>query len=44
MHLGAAFHEKKKRVLVIDADGQNTLIFTGQAPYRTIRTESRFRW
>jgi len=26
MHLGAAFHEKGKRVLVVDADGQNTLI------------------
>ena len=26
MHLGAAFHEKGKRVLVVDADGQNTLV------------------
>ncbi|WP_155736034.1 ParA family protein, partial [Burkholderia mallei] len=26
MHLGAAFHEKGRRVLVIDADGQNTLV------------------
>ncbi|MCM3060724.1 hypothetical protein M3553_21610, partial [Bacillus subtilis] len=26
MHLGAAFHEKGKRVLVIDADRQNTLV------------------
>ncbi|UDG82663.1 ParA family partition ATPase [Candidatus Vallotia lariciata] len=26
MHLGAALHEKEKKVLVVDADGQNTLI------------------
>ncbi|WP_216797565.1 ParA family partition ATPase [Candidatus Vallotia tarda] len=26
MHLGAAFYEKEKKVLVIDADGQNTLV------------------
>ncbi|UDG82631.1 ParA family partition ATPase [Candidatus Vallotia cooleyia] len=26
MHLGAAFHEKEKKVLLVDADGQNTLI------------------
>ncbi|WP_250493025.1 ParA family partition ATPase [Caballeronia sp. GAWG1-1] len=31
MHLGAAFHEKKKRVLVVDADGQNTLIHWSSA-------------
>lgn len=31
MHLGAAFHEKGKRVLVIDADGQNTLIHWSSA-------------
>ena len=31
MHLGAAFHEKGKRVLVVDADGQNTLIHWASA-------------
>lgn len=31
MHLGAAFHEKEYRVLVIDADGQNTLIHWSSA-------------
>ncbi len=31
MHLGAAFHEKGKRVLVIDADGQNTLVHWSSA-------------
>jgi chromosome partitioning protein len=31
MHLGAAFHEKGKRVLVVDADGQNTLVHWASA-------------
>ena len=31
MHLGAAFHEKGKRVLVIDADRQNTLVHWSSA-------------
>ena len=31
MHLGAAFHERGKRVLVVDADGQNTLIHWASA-------------
>jgi chromosome partitioning protein len=31
MHLGAAFHEMGKRVLVVDADGQNTLVHWASA-------------
>jgi chromosome partitioning protein len=31
MHLGAAFHERKKKVLVVDADGQNTLVHWSSA-------------
>lgn len=31
MHLGAAFHELGKRVLIVDADGQNTLVHWSSA-------------
>jgi len=31
MHLGAAFHEMGKQVLVVDADGQNTLVHWASA-------------
>ncbi|MCF2134232.1 ParA family protein [Mycetohabitans sp. B5] len=31
MHLGAAFHEREKKVLVVDADGQNTLVHWSSA-------------
>ena len=31
MHLGASFHELGKRVLIVDADGQNTLVHWSSA-------------